>query len=358
MNIDSVSGSVPRPSVDSPGVVSPGVVSTDDTSGVGPAIDPSQVTQTPRPLMDQGVDSPANFTNSVSQASSTRLPAFAGNQYLPPASQAGASQALSMIHRNVTVDVGEIAALVVMVLTQMQKSSSEARVDDMLSVANANHQAADDLRAGAAIALGMGIASTTLTVAAAASSIAGGVKSFQAMNVAETEVTAAPEMEEPEGIMGSESTTGISGGTGLTAESVETESTQESMNADVAELAEDIEEEKPTSVNSPSTDNMTNNTKQMLVNSRVQALGMFYSGISSSLEGVASGVQAGGRFGSDTYSAKSKDDEANAQLLQAQLEKEREFGQSASQSAAKIMDTLDQIYKDRHEASTKIMDSI
>ena len=282
---------------------------------------------------------------------------------------------MGVISHTIGIDYAAILSLIVKLSSEERKASSEAAVMDIQAVAAQTRVAANDIRSGATLALVGGIVSSSINIGAGAVSIAGGgmgMRTASAANApaAPTEIeSSAPETTTTETessapsadmVKTAPSETGAPGTE--SSESTSAETTEDS--ADAAQ--EDISKSEAKTQNK--TDTASDLEKSMksfagegrmfMISQRANSIATITQGISSSMQGAAGGVQSGFKFASDMKQADSKVDEADAQKMQAGLEKERDYGKSAADDVKKMMDIFSQIEQAQHETQLKIMDTI
>ena len=300
------------------------------------------------------------------------LPAFAGT--VSQGDTAEGKKALQVIGHNIGIDYSALLALIVKLSSEERKASSEAAVMDIQAVAAQTKSAANDIRSGATLALVGGIVSSSINIGAGAVSIAGGgmgMRTASAANApaAPTDIeTSAPETTtaetEPsapsaEMVKTAPSETGAPG-------TESSESTSAETTEDAAETAqEDISETEAKQSQSDTATDLEKSMKSFagegrmfMISQRANSIATITQGVSSSMQGAAGGVQSGFKFASDMKQADSKVDEADAQKMQAGLEKERDYGKSAAEDVKKMMDIFSQIEQSQHEARLKIVDTI
>ena len=84
--------------------------------------------------------------------------------------------ALASIYQNVGVDFGRIAALMMLIDSELAKAARDERVMQVEAVAEQMHAIADDIRTSANLALAGGVVSGAAQIGAGAISVSGGIK--------------------------------------------------------------------------------------------------------------------------------------------------------------------------------------
>ena len=303
----------------------------------------------------------------------TPVPAFAGAA--DPADTAGGKQALSVIDNYIGVDYTAIMKLAVQLSSEERRSSSEATIMDIEAVAAQQKIAASDIRAGAGLALAAGIVSSSINIGAGMVAIGGGAKGMSVASEANSPGVANTNLEElapseksgttesepsaPTEDMVKSAAPGEPGTTnteGIQSSSNETTQGMETTEEDITESEAKKQQARTDEVADfkKSMTSFAREGRMFMLSQRAHSISTLFQGVSSSMQGTGQAVGSLGKFASDMYQAKSKEDEAEAAKMQAALEKERDYGKSVADDTKKMMDVISQIDQSKHDTQTKI----
>ena len=301
------------------------------------------------------------------------LPAFAGTT-AGTGNTADGKQALGVMSHNIGIDYAAILALIVKLSSEERKASSEAAVMDIQAVASQMKVSADDIRSGATLALVGGIVSSSINIGAGAVSVAGGGIGMRTASSAPgtagpgeiessapetTTAESEPSAPSAEVVKTAPSEGGVSGSEGSESTSVETtEDAAETAQEDISKTEAQQNQSDTATDLEKSMKSFAGEGRMFMISQRANSIATMTQGISSSMQGAAGGVQSGFKFASDMKQADSKVDEAEAQKMQAALEKEKDYGKSATEDVKKMMDIFSQIEQAQHETQIKIVDTI
>ena len=132
--------------------------------------DASEAARTTHPV-SATVDTEVPSALGARSASATELPPSQG-----PIDYGLAISAVGTMSENVGVDFGRIAALMMMIDSELSRAARDSQVEQIEEVAAQMHKSADDLRASAKMALVGGCVAGSMQIASAGITIAGGVK--------------------------------------------------------------------------------------------------------------------------------------------------------------------------------------
>lgn len=274
---------------------------------------------------------------------------------------------LDTITDNVVVDFTAIAIMLVKLNQEAEKASRDAVVQDILSVSDQMEKSADDIRAGAGLALAGGIISGAGQIASGGISIAGGVQSYRiASQAAATEEPATTSTKEESVNTETEETSATSragmsetelaeGQTRTSAEG-ETETTR----ANTEETVEDVTEEltnRKAELNKLGLTNLKEQNQSFIISQKANSISLKTQGYSQIMTGASQSAAAGFKYGSDQMEAQSKKDEAHAEKSRSWLEREKQYADSLHKSSQDMTQTLADVLQSQHQTTSQVMQS-
>ena len=130
--------------------------------------DASEAVSTTRPA-PAAVDTEVPSAVGMPRASASELPPSNG-----PIDYGLAISAVGAMSENVGVDFGRIAALMMMIDSELSRAARDSQVEQIEEIATEMHKSADDLRASAKMALVGGCVAGSMQIASAGITIGGG----------------------------------------------------------------------------------------------------------------------------------------------------------------------------------------
>ena len=312
--------------------------------------DASEATGTARPApatVDTGVPSAVGpRTASVSE-----LPPSQG-----PVDHGLAISAASAMSENVGVDFGRIAALMMMIDSELSRAARDSQVEQIEEVAAQMHRSADDLRASAKMALIGGCVAGSMQIASAGITIAGGAKGMSL-----TSETAAPAGEGPSASLEETST-------------APAEETSTPAASPRAELDASVEEPAPAPKGAEETrqENVEETTKQetkarqkatvedrdmalsQQLSARAQNISLVTQGLSQVTSSTGEIIKSALDYESKSKEARSKDDDATAERERAYMERTKAFADSMQKGAQDMIQMYQQMTESTHQTSSQV----
>ena len=271
-----------------------------------------------------------------------------------------ASAAGTMSH-NVAFDASRVAALMMLLDAELQRSARDEQVQEIKAVADQSHAAADDIRASAKMALAGGVVSGAGQIASAGVSVGGGIKGMSLTSGAAAteaasvtpETVSGPEEgatptgaapEETEGAAG----TAPGGADGTLAETGEAASgdteVEEASGEDARDTVKDMADAKQ-----KATATRLNHTLSQQLSARAQNIALVTEGVSKMTAATGELIKSALDYEARQKEAESKDDEARAEQLRSYLERTKGFADAMQKGA---QDNL-QIYQQVEDTETQ-----
>lgn len=287
---------------------------------------------------------------------------------LPPAPGAIdyglAGDAMDAMARNVGVDFGRIAALMMQIDSELARAARDSQVSQIESVASEMHASADDIRASARMALAGGVVSGASQIASAGISIGGGIQGMRmtspsaAVETVPAETVSAPEEPAPTPTTraaaaseapGAATLEGVgTSGTGESAPSSETETGQVR-----AETTEETVKEASTSKQKMATRRLDHTLSQQL-SARAQSITMLTEGLSKMTSAAGELVKSAMEYESKQSEADSKEDDARAEEQRAYLDRTKAFADSMQKGAQDMLQAFQQMEEGMHETNRAV----
>ena len=308
----------------------------------------SEATGTTRPVT---VDTEIPAVSGMPIASASELPPSQG-----PIDYGLAISAVGTMSENVGVDFGRIAALMMMIDSELSRAARDSQVEQIEEVAAQMHKSADDLRAAAKMALVGGCVSGSMQIASAGITIAGGVKGMsltsgsaaaggegpsvplEETSTAPAEETSAPAsspqieldggLEEPAPARGSAEETG-----------------QENL--------EEMTEQETKARQKATTADMDMTLSQQL-SARAQNISLVTQGLSQVTSATGEIIKSALDYESKSKEARSKDDDAMAEKERAYMERTKAFADSMQKGAQDMIQVYQQMTDSMYQTSSQV----
>ena len=310
----------------------------------------SEAATTARPV-PATVDTEMPSAVSAPIASASELPPSQG-----PVDYGLAISAVATMSENVGVDFGRIAALMMMVDSELSRAARDSQVEQIEEVAAQMHESADDLRASAKMALVGGCVAGSMQIASAGITIAGGVKGMsltsgsvaadaEGPSVSPEETSTTPDEET------STSTTPPQAELGSSGEEPAPEqgSAQETRQKNVEELTEQETKAKQKA----GTEDLDMTLSQQL-SARAQNISLVTQGLSQVTSSTGEIIKSALDYESKLKEAKSKDDDAMAEKERAYMERTKAFADSMQKGAQDMVQVYQQMTDSMYQTSSQV----
>ena len=328
------------------------------------------------------IDSKAPGTRKSKQASGGQLPPSSGNT-----DNKSAYTAISAISQNVGIDYARIAALMLLIDSELARASKDARVIEIESIAQQLHGIADKIRTSAKLALAGGIVSGGLSIVSAGVSMAGGLYGASLTKAPTTTgktnpVTQAPGPEpapitpQPQGQP--QTQTSHAGGSAdapevqTLSDAPDTQVTPDGSGSQVsdaelppaadaealpaadAEAPPAADAEAPPRTDAEAADKILDHTLSQQLSARSQSVILVTQGLSLM-------VNSGGEISKSTLDFRArmeeadvKDEEAEVEQQRSYMENTRAFAESMQKSAHDMLQIVQQMYDGINQTSRSI----
>ena len=270
-----------------------------------------------------------------------------------------AGDAMDAMARNVGVDFGRIAALMMQIDSELARAARDSQVAQIESVASEMHASADDIRASARMALAGGVVSGASQVAAAGISIGGGIQGMRmtspnaAMETAAPDTVSAP--EETSAAPTARATGESEAPAAPTAEELDLPEGEQSVPSREtqagqvrAENTEETVEEASTSKRKMATRRLDHTLSQQL-SARAHSITMLTEGLAKMTSATGELVKSAMEYESRQSEADSKQDEARAEEQRAYLDRTKGFADSMQKGAQDMLQVFQQMEEGMHE---------
>ena len=295
----------------------------------------------------------------------TEIPSAAGMPIasaseLPP-SQAPidyglATSAVGTMSENVGVDFGRIAALMMMIDSELARAARDSQVEQIEEVAAQIHKSADDLRASAKMALVGGCVAGSMQIASAGITIAGGVKGMSLTSgpaAAAGEGSSAP-LEEPSTSAPEESSAPAASPQAELSPGVdESAPAQGSAEESGEENVEEMTEQETKAKQKATTEDVDMARSQQL-SARAQNISLVTQGLSQVTSATGEIIKSALDYESKSKEARSKDDDAMAEKQRAYLERTKAFADSMQKGAQDMIQVYQQMTDSMYQTSSQV----
>ena len=312
--------------------------------------DASEAASTTRPV-PATVDTEVPAAVGMPIASASELPPSRG-----PIDYGLAISAVGTMSENVGVDFGRIAALMMMIDSELSRAARDSQVEQIEEVAAQMHKSADDLRASAKMALVGGCVAGSMQIASAGITIAGGVKG---MSLTSEPVTAGGEGPS---VPLEETSTAPTEETSAPAASPQAEldggleepaPAQGSAEETRQENVEDMTEQETKTRQKATTEDQDMALSQQL-SARAQNISLVTQGLSQVTSSTGEIIKSALDYESKTKEARSKDDDAMAEEERAYMERTKAFADSMQKGAQDMIQVYQQMTDSMHQTSSQV----
>ena len=312
--------------------------------------DASEAVSTTRPA-PAAVDTEVPSAVGMPRASASELPPSNG-----PIDYGLAISAVGAMSENVGVDFGRIAALMMMIDSELSRAARDSQVEQIEEIATEMHKSADDLRASAKMALVGGCVAGSMQIASAGITIGGGVKGMSL-----TTGSIAAEGKAPSVPLEETST-------------APAEETSAPATSPQAELDGGVEQPAPAQGNAEETrqGNVEEMTKQetkttqkaategldlalsQQLSARAQNISLVTQGVSQITSSTGEIMKSALDYESKLKEAKSKDDDAVAEKERAYMERTKAFADSMQKGAQDMVQVYQQMTDSMYQTSSQV----
>ena len=325
-------------------------------AGTGVRIDTTQ-TASPPPSNLPVDTGPVTRVGPPPQATPTLPPGPSAIDYGLAASGARA------ISQNVMFDISHIAAVLMLIDSELRRSAQDTQIEQIKSVADQTRAAADDIRESAKLALAGGVVSGASQIASAGISVGGGIKGMSltggsvatgasaetaASGPVEPEPTSpAPEEGEamPQTAAAAQETPVADSGRAAPAES--------SVEQTRAEETRDTVKEMSTAKQKTAATRLDHTMSQQL-SARAQNIALTTEGLAKMASASGELIKSALDYESRQKDADSKDAEAKADELRAYLERTKGFADNLQKSAQDMLQIYQQVEDSGHQTRKQI----
>ena len=313
--------------------------------------DASEATSAARPVR-ASVDTDVPAAVGVRTASASELPPSQG-----PIDHGLAISAASTMSENVGVDFGRIAALMMMIDSELSRAARDSQVEQIEEVAAQMHKSADDLRASAKMALVGGCVAGSMQIASAGITIAGGVKGMSLTSgtaVAGGEGGPSVPLEESSTAPPEETSPPAAAPRGELDASVEEpapapEGAEETGQENVEEMTE---QETKARQKATVADRDTALSQQL--SARAQNISLVTQGLSQVASSTGEIIKSALEYESKSKEARSKDDDATAEKERAYMERTKAFADSMQKGAQDMIQMYQQMTESTYQTSSQV----
>ena len=276
-----------------------------------------------------------------------------------------ATSAATAMSQNVLFDVSHIAAVLMLIDSELRRSALDTQVEEIRSVADQTHAAADDIRESAKLALAGGVVSGASQIASAGISIGGGIKGMSltsgsaAAEATPSAGTTAGELEEsastnptseesegaPRTAAGAQETPVAEPG-GTSPEESQVEETR-------GEATRDTVKEMATAKQKAAATRLDHTMSQQL-SARAQNIALATEGLAKMSSASGELIKSALDYESRQKDADSKDAEAKADELRAYLDRTKGFADAMQKGAQDMLQIYQQVEDSEHQTHKQI----
>ena len=312
--------------------------------------DASEATSPTQPVAAT-VDTDLPSAVGVRIASTSELPPSQG-----PIDYGLAISAVGTMSENVGVDFGRIAALMMMIDSELSRAARDSQVEQIEEVAAQMHKSADDLRASAKMALVGGCVAGSMQIASAGITIAGGVKGMSLTSGAAApagEGSSVP-VEETSTTPAEETSTSAASppaelDTGVDEPAPAPEGAEETRQENVEEMTE---QETKTKEKVSAEDRDMALSQQL--SARAQNISLVTQGLSQVTSSTGEIIKSALDYESKLKEARSKDDDAMAEKERAYMERTKAFADSMQKGAQDMIQVYQQMTESTYQTSSQV----
>ena len=308
----------------------------------------SEAAGTTRPIT---VDTEVPAASGMPIASASELPPSQG-----PIDYGLAISAVGTMSENVGVDFGRIAALMMMIDSELSRAARDSQVEQIEEVAAQMHKSADDLRASAKMALVGGCVAGSMQIASAGITIAGGVKGMSLTSgsaAAGGEGPSVPLEETSPAPAEETSAPAASAQVELDGGLEEPASAQGSAKDTGQENVEEMTEQETKAKQKTTAEDMDMALSQQL-SARAQNISLVTQGLSQVTSATGEIIKSALDYESKSKEARSKDDDAMAEKERAYMERTKAFADSMQKGAQDMIQVYQQMTDSMYQTSSQV----
>ena len=276
-----------------------------------------------------------------------------------------AGSATQVISENVGTDFGHIAALMMMIDSELARAARDSQVAQIESVADQMHASADDIRESAKLALAGGVVAGATQIASAGISVGGGIKgmsltssaaSSEAAAVAAEPKLTAPEEPAPSTARGA---AGAEGPAASLPEDVELPGTGRAgaAESETQQVRQETTEENVKDVSS-SKQKMAarrlDHTLSQQLSARSQNVALVTEGLSKLTSSTGEMIKSALEYESRQKDADSKEAEARAEEQRAYLDRTKGFADAMQKGAQDMLQIFQQMDESVHQTNKAV----
>ena len=325
-------------------------------AGTGVRIDTSQPASPPPANLpvDTG---PVTHVGPPAQSTPTLPPGPSAIDYRLAASGARA------ISQNVMFDISHIAAVLMLIDSDLRRSAQDTQVEQIKSVADQTRAAADDIRESAKLALAGGVVSGASQIASAGISVGGGIKGMSltggsvatgasAETAASGPVEPEPTSQTPEEPEATARTPAAAQEAPV-ADSGRAAPSESSVEQTRAEETRDTVKEMSTAKQKAAATRLDHTMSQQL-SARAQNIALTTEGLAKMASASGELIKSALDYESRQKDADSKDAEAKADERRAYLERTKGFADTLQKSAQDMLQIYQQVEESGHQTRKQI----
>ena len=306
-----------------------------------------------------GTAAPVPATVDAEVPPATGMPVASGSELPPsrgPIDYGLAISAVGTMSENVGVDFGRIAALMMMIDSELSRAARDSQVEQIEEVAAQMHKSADDLRSAATMALVGGCVSGATQIASAGITIAGGVKGMSLTSgsaAAGGEGSSAP-LEETPTTPAEETPTPAAAPQAEPGAGVEESAPAQGGAAETRQENVEGMTEQETRARQKATSADMDMTRSQQLSARAQNISLVTQGLSQVTSATGEIIKSALDYESKSKEARSKDDDAVAEQERAYMERTKAFADSMQKGAQDMIQMYQQMTESAHQTSSQV----
>ena len=272
-----------------------------------------------------------------------------------------AGSATQVISENVGTDFGHIAALMMMIDSELARAARDSQVEEIESVADQMHASADDIRESAKLALAGGVVAGATQIASAGISVGGGIRGMSlTSSAASTEagaVAAEPKLTAPEEEPVSSPQRAAPGAS--LQEDVELPGSGQAgtTESETQQVRQETTEENVRDVSS-SRQKMAarrlDHTLSQRLSARSQNVALMTDGLSKLTSSTGEMIKSALEYESRQKDADSKEAEARAEEQRAYLDRTKGFADAMQKGAQDMLQIFQQMEESMHQTGKAV----
>ena len=309
----------------------------------------SEAAGTTRPVT---VDTEVPAASGMPVASASELPPSQG-----PIDYGLAISAVGTMSENVGVDFGHIAALMMMIDSELSRAARDSQVEQIEEVAAQMHKSADDLRAAAKMALVGGCVSGSMQIASAGITIAGGRQGHEPHlgtgGRRRGGFVGTPGRKRPRRLPRKPRHRRRRPRSSSTEAWEEPAPAQGSAEETRQENVEEMTEQETKAKQKTTTEDLDTALSQQL-SARAQNISLVTQGLSQVTSATGEIIKSALDYESKSKEARSKDDDAVAEKERAYMERTKAFADSMQKGAQDMIQVYQQMTDSMYQTSSQV----